>query len=167
MSLTEKPAPEKSASEKSARTRAARVEVDGERRRRRDPNDNSTVKRLGVNESKLDRSQYQYRWVNDTPGRIDMLYRQDWDQLSADDLGGEAPERHADVAQNRVALTSRLMRKPRDLYEEDHAVRQKATDEEMKAAELGRTVLNGPGGNDGLAASDPRVYAPNPSSNKL
>lgn len=156
-----------------SRARPSRDEETQVRRRRRGPNDNGLVKRLAVPEDKLDRKAYAYRWVNDTPGRIPMLHGQDWDVVSdeelTDDVGSSySASRHADIAQNRVALTTRLMRKPREFFEEDHAAAQKRLDDEMKAAELGRTVLNGPQGESaGLDVNSPRVYAPNVETNKL
>ena len=159
MSSTEQPKP--------TRARASRDAEESQRRRRRDPNDTSVVKRLALPEHKLDRANYVYRWVNDTPGRCDLLYRQDWDFVANDELeGGYTNERHGDVAQNRVPLVSRLMRKPIDYFNEDHAVRQKALDDELKAAELGRAVLNGQG-SEGLQVGEATTYTPNISSNKL
>ena len=150
-----------------SRARAERDQVEQSRRRRRDPNDNGMTKRLAVPEHKLDRSQYVYRWVNDVPGRIQRLYGQDWDLVSDEELGNEMPtERHADVAQNRVALNARLMRKPKQFFEEDHKAIQDRIDSELKAAELGRRTLNGPDG-EGLSANDPRVYTPRDANNKL
>jgi hypothetical protein len=161
MSSTEAPA-------RPTRGRVARAVDEQRRRRRRDPNDNGVVKRLSVPEEHLDRAQFQYRWVVDQPGRISMLERQDWELVGDEELGGEAPAtRHADVAQNRLPLTTRLMRKYKDWFEEDHAVQQKRLDEEMKAAELGQKVLNGPDAGAGLSAGDPRVYVPRDANNKL
>lgn len=162
MSSTEAPRP--------TRARAPRAVEDGERRRRRDPNDNGVVKRLSVPEEARQRLEqtHKLRWVVDQPGRIDQLYRQDWDLVSDDELGGAAPAaRHADVAQNRVALTTRLMKKPIDYFEADHAANQERLEAEMKAAELGQKVLNGPDAGTGLNANDPRVYVPRDASNKL
>lgn len=151
------------------RARAGRDEVVTQQRRRRTPNDNGVQLRLAVPEDKLDRNQYAYRWVNDTPGRIAMLHQQDWDLVSPEELGSDySTERHADVAQNRVALTTRLMRKPIGLFHEDHDAKQKALDAEMKAAELGQKVLNGPDGNgQGLEVGQATTYTPNVSTNKL
>lgn len=154
-------APAEAAPERGRQTRAQEEQV---RRRRRDPNDNGQTKRLAVPEANLDRDAYQYRWVNDTPGRIKMLHDQDWDLVEDGELGdGFTAERHADVAQNRVALTTRLMRKPKSFFEEDHAIRQKKIDEELQAAELGRPLSD----NEGLRGGDARVYTPNLANNKL
>lgn len=155
----------------AARGRVARDVETGERRRRRDPNDNGTVMRLSIPEStRRQLSQtHHLRWVVEQPGRTDQLYRQDWDFVTDEELGGadQPATRHADLAQNRLPLNMRLMKKPRDYYEADHAANLKRLDDEMKAAELGQKVLNGPNGaGEGLDAQDERVYAP-PSPNKL
>jgi hypothetical protein len=159
MSSTEAPKP-------ASRGRVARAVEDANVRRRRDPNDNGIVKRLHVPPESKDPN-FRYRWVVDQPGRIDQLYRQDWDLVTDDELGAAVPAtRHADVAQNRLALNTRLMKKPVEFFEADHAANQKRLDEEMKAAELGQKVLNGPNG-AGLEAGDPRVYTPRDADNKL
>ncbi len=152
-----------------SRARASRDEVTQTQRRRRTPNDTGMTLRLAVPEEKLDRNLYAYRWVNDTPGRIAMLHQQDWDLVGEEELGADySAERHADVAQNRVALKTRLMRKPIDLYREDHDAKLKALDVEMKAAELGQKVLNGPDGHgQGLEVGQSTTYTPNTSTNKL
>lgn len=161
MSSTEAPRP-------STRARRSRAQEDQARRRRRDPNDNGVVKRLHVPQESKDPG-YEYRWVVDQPGRIDQLYRQDWDLVTDQEIGGSnvPATRHADVAQNRLPLQTRLMKKPKDLFQEDHAANQKRLDEEMKAAELGQKVLNGPDAGQGLSAGDPRVYQPRDANNKL
>jgi hypothetical protein len=161
MSSTDTPRP--------SRARPSRDEVVTEKRRRRTANDTGVQLRLALPEDKLDRNQYAYRWVNDTPGRLAMLHQQDWDVVGDEELGADySNERHADVAQNRVALKTRLMRKPIDLFIEDHAAKQTALDDEMKAAELGQKVLNGPDGNGrGLEVGQPTTYTPSVSTNKL
>lgn len=152
-----------------ARGRVARAQEDQQRRRRREGNDTNLRRRLALPEEKLDRTTYQYRWVNDTPGRIDMLYSQDWDLVGNEELGsgGYTVDRHGDVAPNRIALTSRLMRKPVELYQADHAVRQNALDEEMQAAELGRKVVNGPDAEGAEVGGQGRLYTPRDTANKL
>lgn len=151
-----------------SRGRASRDDITKRQRRRREGNDKSGIRRLAVPMDKLDLQNYVYRFVNETPGRIPLLHDDDWDLVEDSELGeGYTATRHADVAQNRLGLNTRLMRKPREWFEDDHADAQKRRDEEMKAAELGRTVLNGPEGDGvGLNANNPRVYSPN-DPNKL
>lgn len=136
------------------------------KRRRRDPNDTSVAMRLSVPEAALDRSKYAYRWVNDDPMRINMLYNQDWDLVSDEEIAGasqgEKAARIVDVTQNGAGKVARLMRKPVEYYQEDQAAKHKRLEDEMKAAELGRKVLNGPDGSgQGLSAEDSaHVYSP-------
>lgn len=155
---------------RAARARPTRDAENKAQRRRRDPNDNGIVMRLSIpDQAKQTLEQtHHLRWVVEQPGRCDQLYRQDWDFVTDEELGGAATPatRHADLAQNRLPLNMRLMKKPRDYFEADHAANQKRLDDEMKAAELGQKVLNGPdGAGEGLDAQDARVYTPSP--NKL
>ena len=55
-------------------------EVRRERRRRNDLDDESNAP-LAVNHKYLDHANYAYRYINDTPGRMQKMYEQDWDKV--------------------------------------------------------------------------------------
>lgn len=135
------------------RTRASRAQTDAEtrtRRRKFSENDEGVDFNYWVDESKLDRENFAYRFVNDVKNRVEKLIRQDWDVVSEAEMGFET-DRHADISVGdgrRVDLRARLMRKPKDWFEEDHARKQRKNDDRMKAVAAANEVL-GERGADG------------------
>jgi hypothetical protein len=101
--------------------------------------------KLSVDETKIDRTNYQYRFVNDHDNRVQKLYAQDWDV---------APEADAKPDSNGMGSVSSalggtdnsgkpynqvLMRKPKDWFEADQREKQKPLDAMDEAIRRGRT----------------------------
>lgn len=106
---------------------------------------------------------YEYRWVNDDPGRIHSLtVLDDWDRVTEDMLGerhekdkgvGAGVERVVDKMSGKRAI---LLRKPKEFYLADKAK------EQVQLDELDATLRKGAAVNpESLQAKDPgKVYVP-------
>lgn len=122
------------------------AEVKAERRRRR----NTTVltgQKLGVDESLLDRKNFEYRWINDKAGRISaMTKNDDWDLMVdpskkvKDDATNEGALISIDVGygENNQPMKAYLARKPKDFYREDQAAKAADLDRTMEAIKRGK-----------------------------
>lgn len=96
---------------------------------------------LGVDESKLDRRNYAYRLVNDANGRVQQLHGQDWDPAPEQALLGSTGEgsiqsKHAGSIDGK-SFNAVLMRKPKTMYDEDQAAKQRPLDEMEEAIRRG------------------------------
>lgn len=139
--------------------RGKRAASEQSRRRRRGDNDTTLGLKLGVRFD-LDPN-YEYRWINEG---IDgsRLYAKtkedDWDTLSVD---GEPSDSEGAIVRRAVGGTNAapvyayLCRKPKDLYQEDMAKRQKHNDKLMNEVKEGPIKSDGPG----LKAKD-NAYVP-------
>ena len=110
-----------------------RAKAEKQRRRRRSDTTIGRHLRLALDTSKLDQN-FVYRWVNDTPGRVQMLTQQDdWDVVKAADIGDHESQGQGSNAERVVSQTDGmravLLRKPREYYEEDKAKEMAAIDE--------------------------------------
>lgn len=116
----------------------AREDIKTERRRRNSEALGGRNLRLSLDESKLDRKNYVYRWVNDEPGRIQTMTTQDdWDVVT--DRAGEIKQNsigdgtqvaaYAGVGDGGTPVNAVLMRKPKAYAEEDEAAKQRRIDE--------------------------------------
>jgi hypothetical protein len=108
-------------------TRADQVRTE----RRRKPGSTAiSGLRLHIDKDKLDDA-YEYRWVNDTPGRVQQLYGQDWDKVEAADIGdntaGTVPTQHVGSDAGKP-ITAILMRKRKDFYDADQKEKQAPID---------------------------------------
>lgn len=122
----------------------ARVEEERQRRRRRDDLGLGRMRNLGIT-GELDPN-YEYRWVNDEPGRMyNLTQADDWDVVKVGDLGeahqkdkgvGTGIERVVDRVTGKRAV---LLRKPKHYYLEDKAKAQRAIDETEAGMRQGRT----------------------------
>lgn len=98
---------------------------------------------------------FEYRWVNDRPGRVQQLYREDWDavdgasQIDSKSIGTTV-ERVADKFSGEKTI---LMRKPREYHEADQLEKKKALDKVDEALRVGA-----PPSPEGLAG--PQAYVP-------
>ncbi len=108
-------------------TRADQVRTE----RRRKPG--STVLsglRLHIDKDKLDPA-YEYRWVNDTPGRVQQLYGQDWDKVESSDIAGSSPgtvpTQHVG-SEAGTPINAILMRKRKEFYAADQKEKQAPLD---------------------------------------
>jgi len=123
------------------RTRQPRMEVEKQQRRRRDDLSVGRLRHLDVTNKDPN---YEYRWVNDDPGRLHQLtVADDWDiapqtgEASARDKGvGTGMERVVDKRSGKRAI---LLRKPKQYYLEDKAKEQALIDETEKAIKRGQT----------------------------
>lgn len=137
---------------KRGQGRLPRQEVTQERRRRRETLGADRNLKLHVPEDFKDKD-FEYRWVNDRPGRVQQLTVQDdWEQVSSTDAlmlqeqvsEGTVIKRVADKYQGENAV---LLRKPKKFYQEDKAEEQKLLDkrdETMRQGALpGQEALTG------------------------
>lgn len=116
-----------------------------ERRRQRGDN---IVKgqKLTVSESYLDRTNYEYRWINDNGGRIDQMTKDDdWDLVpdpskagkpDSDDVGSMISKvvGRSDIG---IPMRAYLARKPKGFYEEDQRDKRESIDKTMAAIKSG------------------------------
>ena len=148
-----------------SRVRPSRAQADAQertRRRRFGEDDEGVDFNLWVDKSALDPT-YQYRWVNDQRGRIKKLEGQDWDLVAEADVNFPT-DRHADIAAGKSEdMRTRLMRKPRDWFNDDHKRKQQRIDDQMAAAARGEQVLQerGQKGENLGGLSAQNAYKPN------
>lgn len=90
---------------------------------------------------------YEYRWVDPQDGRVDDLIAKDWDVVE-----GQA----AVVVSGGQNV---LMRKLKDWYRDDTAVKQARQDELMEQIKRGE-----PAQQDRTSAGDPAIYSSDPKS---
>lgn len=139
-------------------SRPARTEeVKTERRRRVDAGGAVGLK-LHVPSDMKDEANFEYRWVNDKPGRLhQMTVQDDWDVVSTDRpdqltaaAEGSVMKRSVDKATGDSAV---LLRKPREFFEADRLEKQKPVDEIEKALRRGPAPSS-----EGI--SGPEAYVP-------
>ena len=117
------------------------VEEKKQRRRRGDLTIGRNQK-LSLDTDRLD-DNYVYRWVNDMPGRVQALTKQDdWDVVSAEEIGEDVRDKGVGTNVERIVSATDgtkavLLRKPRDYYEEDKAKEQASIREMEQAMERG------------------------------
>lgn len=118
------------------------VEVDGEEtnvKRKRIPLRQRNV--LTV-EEKFKREDFEYRWVNDTPGRLQMFKEAGWEpvrddeqviEIGDDSVGRES--RKGSIVKKTVneKMETVLMKIPKDIYDEEQAVKQRELDKSEQA----------------------------------
>lgn len=129
-------------------TRASRAdETRAEETRRERRMKPGTLERNGINlvldESRLDRQKFEYRFVNDTPGRVQRLVARDYDivtdaQAKPDSKGlGSVPTVHGGIEDAGKPYNMVLMAKYRDWYEGDKARQQAQLDDRDQAVRRG------------------------------
>lgn len=116
-----------------------------QRRRKRGGTVVSGIK-LAVSEDALDRDNFEYRYINDTPGRIEaMTEHDDWDLVNdpnkavKDDSTNEGSKVSVVVGKGEYGNAQRayLARKPKEFYKEDQAEKSKALDRTMAGIKQG------------------------------
>lgn len=127
---------------RDAQPTTPRVEAERARRRRREDMTGTRGLKLAVSGTKD--PNYEYRWVNDDPGRMySLTVADDWDPVKVGDLGeasdkdknvGTVVERIVDKQSGKRAV---LVRKPKDYYVADKAKEQAAIDDTEKAIQRG------------------------------
>lgn len=145
------------------RARTPRVEAERGKRRRRDDLGAGRMRNLDVVGDKD--PNFEYRWVNDEPGRMYQLTQaDDWEVVKLGDLGeahakdkgvGTGIER---VIDKRTGKRAVLLRKPKDYYVSDKAKEQAVIDDTEKSIKRGQiTTANGVAGE---TLSGPAAYVP-------
>jgi len=115
--------------------RSLETRADGIRQERRRKAGSTVLPgiKLGVDESKLDRANFEYRFVNDSPGRVQQMFDEDWDPVNqpvktdSDGLGtvqGKVVGTH-----NGAPLSAILMKKRKDWYDADQKEKQRPLEE--------------------------------------
>lgn len=105
-----------------ARARPDRATAElGERKRRRTNFDASFDLALPLDEARLDRKNFTYRWFNDTPGRVAKHTNlDDWEKVSAEEAGVQT-EHHVGYQRDGTSMKAILMKKPLKWHDEDQA----------------------------------------------
>lgn len=121
-------------------------EVRRERRKKPGQVSLSGIK-LSVDESKLDRNRYQYRFVNDKADRVRQLHAVDWDiapEMAKEDTNslGTTTTAIGGVTE-KGPYNMVLMRKEKDWFEADQKEKMRPLDEMDKAILRGQTGLAG------------------------
>jgi hypothetical protein len=121
-----------------------RIEEERARRRRREDITTGRLRNLAV-EGDMD-PRYEYRWINDDPGRVHRLtVRDDWETVTSDQLGirhdkdkgvGSGVERVVGKSDGKRGI---LVRKPKDYYIGDKLKEQSMLDETDAAMKRGET----------------------------
>lgn len=113
-----------------------------ERRRRRNSDAlGGRRRRLALDESKLDRENFVYRFANDDKNRLyDLCVNDDWEvvkdyhgELNDSDGAGTEVAVKAGTGSEGQSMNTVLLRKPKTYHDEDFAARQRAIDEKEKA----------------------------------
>lgn len=141
--------------------RSARIEEVQAQRRRRVDTSEGRLRNLAV-VGNIDPN-YEYRWVNDEPGRIHQLtVLDDYDPVTTDMLGerhekdkgaGTNVERVVDKVTGKRAV---LLRKPKQFYVADKAKEQGQLDELEASIKQGGSTSS-----QGLQAQEPgKAYVP-------
>jgi hypothetical protein len=132
--------------------RPARQEEVQQRRRRRESLGADRNMKLSVPEDFKDPN-FEYRWVNDRPGRVQQLHGEDWDVVSGDVDTSSIGTNVKRVSNKLDGEHAVLMRKPKDYFEQDKAEKQAALDKVDEALRRGA-----PPSSEGLAG--PNSYVP-------
>lgn len=141
----------------------ARVEEERSRRRRRDDMGDGRLRNLAV-AGELDPN-YEYRWINDDPGRVHQLtVRDDWDRVT-DEMLGERHEKDRQIGSGVERVVERstgkraiLVRKRKDFYVADKLKEQSRVETLESAIKRGQAP-SGPNGEQPLSAGD-NAYVP-------
>ena len=113
-----------------AAAQSARIEGERQRRRRREDIGPNHQRRLAVDTRNFDPA-YTYRFINDEPGRVHALTKQDdWDIVTSAEIGErDAKEKGVGtgvefVVDRSTGKRAVLVRKPLDYYKADKAKEQ-------------------------------------------
>lgn len=113
--------------------------IQGERRRRNTDALSGKRNRMGVDMSKLDTKNFEHRWINDSGSRVhDLTVNDDWDIVPDRDGGIKADNAAmgaqtaitAGTGSNGAPVRAVLVRKPKQLYNDDKAALQRRIDEQ-------------------------------------
>lgn len=135
---TYSPAPGATAPAPAEPQRQTRADTVRNERRRKPGATVAAGLKLHVDADKLDPA-YEYRWVNDAPGRVQQMYDQDWDKVEDATIGngeGTVPTIHVSGG-SPTPTNAILMRKRKDWYEADQKEKQAPLDEMDQAIRRG------------------------------
>lgn len=134
------------ATEQKPRSRGTKTGPSAELAKRRRERKNRGVvdhgfdKRLSLNESELDHKNYRYRWVKDSPGRVQRLEAREWELVSSEDVGGQEVLRRMGAGEDGKRLDGHLMRKYKPWFDEDVQERQNFHRQTMQEMMRGKSA---------------------------
>lgn len=118
-----------------------------DRKRRRALGAGGQASRLGVVESKLNHDRFAYRWVNDTPGRIEFMTQQDdWELVPQNGEKEDSTDLGAMISvvvganPDGSGKRAYLCRKLRKYFDEDYKEAQAALDKQLEQLRRGRNA---------------------------
>lgn len=139
-------------------------EIKTERRRRTSGPSSSARMRLGVDETKLNRAKYAYRWINNDPARLYALtVTDDWDIVAdrsasiatrGSDMGAKASVVVGTTDQGH-AQRAILCQKLLTLYNADQAEKERAIDRSEASMKSG--TVPGAGAGEIYQPSAPQI----------
>lgn len=114
---------------KTETTKPTRADEVRNERRRKPGNTVQAGVRLTVDESKLDRQNYEYRWVNDDGARMSRMHSEDWDPapegaVTDSHSAGTVGAKLAGTDKEGKPMNAVLMRKRKDWYRDDQKEKQ-------------------------------------------
>jgi hypothetical protein len=119
-------------------------QIKATRRRRNTDALGGKRRRLAVDESKLDRDNYEYRFINADPDRVRAFtVEDDWDIVQDRDgatkVDGDSAGSEVSVQAGGASGSQRqiLVRKPKNLYNDDFAAQQRRIDATENALKHG------------------------------
>ena len=114
-----------------ARRRAAR--------KARGVTDYGFVRKLAVDERRLDLDNYVYRFVNaDQPGWVGQLQNQEWEPVTSEEIGGQEVLKVGGLNGEGKAAQQLLMKKYKPWYDEDQAEQANLRREQENALMRGK-----------------------------
>ncbi len=135
-----------------------------EKTRRRKGSVGQARRKLSVDESQLDRENFEYRFINDDPGRVSALTQyDDWDivtdrskTLKADgDSLGAGVSKVVGKDENGRPVSAHLVRKPKEYFDADAKAKQAIIDRQMTQIKRGPSPDQG-----GIGATPGASYVP-------
>jgi hypothetical protein len=135
-----------------------------EQTRRRKGQVGQTRRKLSVDESQLDREKYEYRFINDDPGRVSALTEHDdWEivkdrskTLKADGDGlGAGVSKVVGKDENGKPVSAHLVRKLKSYADADAKAKQDLIDRQMTQIKRGPSPEQG-----GIGAKPGASYVP-------
>lgn len=118
-------------------------------RRRRRNSDLKANSKLGVDPALLNFDKFEYRWTNDTPGRlVAKTKHDDWDHVPnedgvKDDSTTEMVSVIVGTNKDGSPMRAYLLRKPKKFFEEDKAEKLARLDEQLQHLRRGNDADGG------------------------
>lgn len=120
-----------------ANTRPSRADEVRQERRRKPGSTIISGLNLAVDESRLDRNTYEYRWVNDRGARMASMHGQDWDPAPEVGDGSSVTGKIVGTDESGKPFSGILMRKRKDWYVADQKEKQAPLEEMDRAIRAG------------------------------